>query len=74
MLFGGRHEAAPAVETPPVNAYDQGDVYGQQQQIGMNCDAQSKEFLSCLEKTNDVNSCSYYLEQLKACQAAARPY
>lgn len=27
-----------------------------------------------LATANDMNSCSYYLEQLKACQAAARPY
>lgn len=33
------------------------------------------EFIRCLESTNnDMQSCGYYLEALKACQAAARPY
>lgn len=74
MLFGGgHHEAAPAAEAPPAQAYDNG-AFSQQQHTGINCDAQSKDFLQCLEKTNDMNACSYYLEQLKACQAAARPY
>lgn len=31
-------------------------------------------FLFSTRTANDMNSCSYYLEQLKACQAAARPY
>lgn len=67
MLFGGHGYAEPAPAAAPAD-------YPQQQATGINCDVQSKEFLTCLEKTNDVNSCSYYLEQLKACQAAARPY
>lgn len=73
MLFGGRHaEPAPAAEAhPPAAQYDQSFS---QQPTGINCDVQSKEFLQCLEKTNDMNACSYYLEQLKACQAAARGY
>jgi hypothetical protein len=33
------------------------------------------DFTKCLEATNgDMTSCSYYLEALKACQAAARPF
>lgn len=33
------------------------------------------DFTKCLEATSgDMNSCSYYLEALKACQAAAKPY
>ncbi|WFD34110.1 hypothetical protein MCUN1_000942 [Malassezia cuniculi] len=65
MLFGGRSEPVPAAAAPQEYA---------QQSAPINCEVQSKEFLNCLEKTNDVNSCSYYLEQLKACQAAARPF
>lgn len=69
MLFGGsRHVEPAAAPAEPV------DYAAQQQSVGLNCDQQSKDFLLCLEKTNDLNSCSYYLEQLKACQAAARPY
>ncbi|CCU97388.1 unnamed protein product [Malassezia sympodialis ATCC 42132] len=64
MLFGGRsYEAAP----PP----QQVDSFSEQN-TGINCDVQSKDFITCLEKTNDMNACAYYLEQLKACQAAAR--
>ena len=58
---------------PPAAPYnDQFAMQQQQQNTGINCDVQSKQFIECLEKTNDMNTCSYYLEQLKACQAAAR--
>lgn len=71
MLFGGsRHVEPAAAPAEPVDYAAQQP----QQTVGLNCDQQSKDFLLCLEKTNDLNSCSYYLEQLKACQAAARPY
>ncbi|WFD47689.1 hypothetical protein GLX27_002345 [Malassezia furfur] len=73
MLFGGRSEPAPAYDAPPAQQQAQTTEFAQPQ-VGINCDAQSKDFLQCLEKTNDMNACSYYLEQLKACQAAARPY
>lgn len=74
MLFGGGHRAAepaPQYDAPPAQMQDQSFAQNPQA-VGMNCDVQSKEFLQCLEKTNDMNACSYYLEQLKACQAAAR--
>ncbi|WVQ76545.1 hypothetical protein IAR50_006215 [Cryptococcus sp. DSM 104548] len=68
MLFGGggSQQAAPVEQAQaPVN----------QQQAGMSCDIQAKDFTKCLEATNgDMQSCGYYLEALKACQAAARPY
>ncbi|TFK38103.1 hypothetical protein BDQ12DRAFT_606350 [Crucibulum laeve] len=68
MLFGGSSQAAPAEAqaAPPV----------QQQQSstsGINCEIQAKDFTKCLEKA-DLPSCTWYLEQLKACQAAAAPY
>lgn len=35
----------------------------------------STDFTRCLEATNgDMTSCNYYLEALKACQAAAKPF
>ncbi|TYJ54321.1 hypothetical protein B9479_004986 [Cryptococcus floricola] len=68
MLFGGGggQQAAPVEQAQaPVN----------QQQAGMSCDIQAKDFTKCLEATGgDMQSCGYYLEALKACQAAARPY
>lgn len=77
FLFGGRSaEPAPApaeqVPAPAAPYNDQFALQQQQQNTGINCDVQSKQFIECLEKTNDMNTCSYYLEQLKACQAAAR--
>ncbi|KAJ3552866.1 hypothetical protein NM688_g3928 [Phlebia brevispora] len=70
MLFGGRSEAAPAPEAPAQAVPVQQQSYQTQ---GISCDAQAKEFTKCLEKA-DLPSCTWYLEQLKACQAAAAPY
>lgn len=74
MLFGGSSSAPAEQAQQPPQAYNQGAYPGQQQTVGASCEQQSKDFIKCLESTNDMNSCSYYLEQLKACQAAARPY
>ncbi|KAG6908418.1 hypothetical protein DXG01_004711 [Tephrocybe rancida] len=67
MLFGGSSSAAPAeAAAPPV----------QQQQTfnsGANCEVQAKDFTRCLESA-DLASCQWYLDSLKACQAAAAPY
>ncbi|KAG9048854.1 hypothetical protein FS837_011860 [Tulasnella sp. UAMH 9824] len=67
MLFGGGgHAPAPAAEAaPPAQA--------QQMSYARSCDFQAKEFTKCME-TADINSCNWYLEQLKACQAAASQY
>ena len=69
MLFGGSssHSAPVEQQAPPVQ---------QQQQSyssGISCEVQAKEFTKCLDKA-DIQSCSWYLEQLKACQAAAAQY
>ncbi|CAL1699607.1 unnamed protein product [Somion occarium] len=76
MLFGGssaRNDAPPA----PDNLAQQAQAAPVQQQSyqtqGISCDVQAKEFTKCLEKA-DLPSCTWYLEQLKACQAAAAPY
>ncbi|CAE7072672.1 unnamed protein product [Rhizoctonia solani] len=69
MLFGGRSEAPVEQQAPP-----QQQQYASQSS-GISCDVQAKDFTKCLENTGgDMTACSYYLEQLKACQAAARPY
>ncbi|KAJ6595882.1 hypothetical protein DFH09DRAFT_1244492 [Mycena vulgaris] len=62
MLFGGGQAAEQA---PPAEQ--------QQQRAGVSCELPAKDFTMCLEKA-DMQSCTYYLEQLKACQAAAAPY
>ncbi|KAJ7100188.1 hypothetical protein B0H15DRAFT_920100 [Mycena belliarum] len=64
MLFGG----GQAEQAPPAQQEQQ-----QQQRAGINCEIPAKDFTMCLEKA-DMPSCTYYLEQLKACQAAAAPY
>ncbi|KAJ7906273.1 hypothetical protein B0H13DRAFT_1619531, partial [Mycena leptocephala] len=63
MLFGGGGQAAAPEQAPPA----------QQQQSSVSCEIPAKDFTMCLEKA-DMPSCTYYLEQLKACQAAAAPY
>ncbi|KAI0066846.1 hypothetical protein BV25DRAFT_1768817, partial [Artomyces pyxidatus] len=67
MLFGGSREAAP-VEQQQAPVQQQTSNFG-----GVSCETQAKDFTKCLEKA-DLQSCSWYLEQLKACQAAAAPY
>ncbi|WWD21839.1 hypothetical protein CI109_106327 [Kwoniella shandongensis] len=71
MLFGGRSAEPAQAQAAPVDQQQQGF----NQQSGVSCDIQAKDFTKCLEATNgDMQSCGYYLEALKACQAAARPY
>ncbi|CAO1633029.1 unnamed protein product [Sympodiomycopsis kandeliae] len=76
MLFGGGSQAAPAPEQPyNVQAAGAQEFAQEQSRMGASCEAQSKDFLRCLEATNNnMDSCSFYLEQLKQCQAAAKPY
>ena len=59
MLFGGRSEAAPAEQ--------QHQAVPQQNtsSFAPNCEVQAKDFSKCIEKA-DLQSCSWYLEQLKA--------
>ncbi|KAI0370543.1 hypothetical protein BV20DRAFT_966446 [Pilatotrama ljubarskyi] len=67
MLFGSSHSAPATPEAPAA------PVQQQQQAQGMSCEVQAKEFTKCLEAA-DLPSCTWYLEQLKACQAAAARY
>jgi len=77
MLFGGggHAEPMPAEAAPPAQPGEQ-DVgeRGDHDPAERGDQVQSKDFVNCLEKTNDMNACAYYLEQLKACQAAARGF
>ncbi|CAE6444381.1 unnamed protein product [Rhizoctonia solani] len=72
MLFGGRSEAPVEQQAPPQQFAPQ-QQFAQNSGSGLSCDFQAKEFTKCLEQ-GDMNTCGWYLEQLKACQAAARPY
>lgn len=59
MLFGGRSESAP------VEQHQQAPAQQNTSSFAPNCEIQAKEFSKCIEKA-DLNSCSWYLEQLKA--------
>ncbi|TIA89814.1 hypothetical protein E3P99_01881 [Wallemia hederae] len=67
MLFGGSSSHPAPVEQQPQQA-------PQQAQQAPVCEAQAKDFVTCLNATGDVNSCSTLLDLLKSCQAAAAPY
>ena len=57
MLFGGSNAATTVEAAAPVQQ--------QSFQSAPACDAQAKDFTRCLDKA-DLQSCSYYLDQLKA--------
>lgn len=80
MLFGGGGEAQQQQQQQQ-DAFAQagqaqtGEFAQQQARVGGTCETQSKDFLRCLDATNNnMESCSFYLEMLKQCQAAAKPY
>ncbi|KAG6002484.1 hypothetical protein E4U21_003012 [Claviceps maximensis] len=68
LFSGGSSEpAAPQ----PVQAQAQ----QQPQQQGNNCQGVTQQFTKCLDDNGgNMQICNWYLEQLKACQAAASPY
>ncbi|TIB98260.1 hypothetical protein E3Q18_02119 [Wallemia mellicola] len=68
MLFGGSSSHQAPVEQPPAPVQQQS---AEQKPV---CETQAKDFVTCLNATGDVNSCSALLEMLKSCQAAAAPY
>lgn len=45
------------------------------QQEAAHCDVDARNFTRCLSDNNgNMQTCDYYLQQLKACQEAARQY
>lgn len=68
-FFGGG-SSAPAEASPQAASNDQ-----HQQQWGNNCGVATQNFTKCMDDNNgNMQICNWYLEQLKACQAAAAPY
>ena len=88
--FGGRGSEEAYPEQSQQQSYQSTDAYAQPmdqglyisqsqatqaQQVGGPCAADIKSFTSCMEQQRgDMNVCGWYLEQLKACQQAARQY
>lgn len=76
-MFGGRSEA-PAEQQQPqqqdLAPYQQQNSYATQEQV-RHCDADARNFTRCLEENDgNMQTCGYYLQQLKACQEAAKQY
>lgn len=59
MLFGGSSSHQAPVEQPPAPVQQQS---AEQKPV---CETQAKDFVTCLNATGDVNSCSALLEMLK---------
>ncbi|KAJ9651577.1 hypothetical protein H2198_009163, partial [Neophaeococcomyces mojaviensis] len=82
-FFGGGSSAAPAEQQQyqqPVDNYSQpGSMYNAntaaQAEATGPCANDIKGFQTCMNQNNsDLNICGWYLEQLRACQAAAKQY
>jgi hypothetical protein len=68
-FFGGGSSAPEASPQAPVQAQST------QQQQGNNCQAATLSFTKCMdEHDGNMSICNWYLDQLKACQAAASQY
>ncbi|MDC6272061.1 coiled-coil-helix-coiled-coil-helix domain-containing protein [Acetobacter pasteurianus] len=76
MFGGGRSEPAPAPAPAQqdVAAYQQQNSFQNQEQA-RHCDVDARNFTRCLEENDgNMQTCGFYLQQLKACQEAARQY
>jgi len=73
MLFGGSSSAAEQPSNQDLATQNAQSQMNQMNTANGRCDIPARDFTKCLEVA-DYQSCSYYLEQLKACQAAASQY
>ncbi|KAL8945449.1 MAG: hypothetical protein Q9211_000052 [Gyalolechia sp. 1 TL-2023] len=77
-LFGGGSSAAAAEPQQADNsvASQTSDAgYQSNNWATRNCDADAKSFTKCLDENGgNMQICGWYLDQLKACQAAASNY
>ncbi|CAI4210993.1 unnamed protein product [Parascedosporium putredinis] len=59
----------------PVEAAPAANAQTQNQQLQNNCAGAAQQFTKCMDDQNgNMQICNWYLEQLKACQAAASQY
>lgn len=71
LFSGGSSEPAAAPAAAPVQA----QASSQDQYNNNNCAASAQSFTKCMDDNNgNMQICNWYLEQLKACQAAATQY
>ncbi|KAI1077476.1 hypothetical protein F5B20DRAFT_551360 [Whalleya microplaca] len=71
LFSGGGSEPAPAPAQDTVAASSQQSQWG----ANNNCAGATQNFTKCMDEHNgNMQICNWYLEQLKACQAAAAPY
>ncbi|EXF78826.1 CHCH domain-containing protein [Colletotrichum fioriniae PJ7] len=73
-MFGGG-SSAPAEAAPQNNSPVASGESSTTQQWGNNCAGATQQFTKCMdEQGGNMQICNWYLEQLKACQAAASQY
>lgn len=72
MFGGGSSDAAAPVDNGAVSSQQQN--WNQQSQQD-NCAGAATSFTKCMDDNGgNMQICNWYLEQLKACQQAAKPY
>ena len=73
-FFGGGGSAPAEAQQQQVAAQGYDGQQMQQQGAGA-CEVDIRNFTTCMnENRGDMNICGWYMEQLKACQQAARTY
>lgn len=73
-MFGGGGSSAAASADDGSSVQSQQSQYSQQSQQD-NCAGAATSFTKCMDDNNgNMQICNWYLEQLKACQQAAKPY
>lgn len=71
MFSGGSSAPAEAQQQQVIPAQQQQSY----QEQARSCDVDAKNFTRCLEENSgNMQTCDYYLQQLKACQEASRHY
>ena len=74
-MFGGGSSAPAEAPQQAVQATQQQPDYNTNYNRTDNCGTAATDFTRCMdEQGGNMQICNWYLEQLKACQAAAKPY
>ncbi|KAI9754445.1 MAG: hypothetical protein M4579_004713 [Chaenotheca gracillima] len=76
-FFGGGSAAPAEQQEANMTSADQqqSNAYSNDSWGSANCEVDARQFTKCLDDNGgNMQICSWYLEQLKACQSAARQY